>query len=141
MSYQEIVEELLERTAASRVTIRVDTPGEVFPVAAEALSPGIRSIKGATEIDLRAAPTFKFLEREKQNLIQNDVTNAADPPPPELIGLYGVRAQMLAPIIRDDRLVGIVSVHYAPSARRWSPGDVAALNDAARRAADEIAAG
>jgi GAF domain-containing protein len=136
--FQGIVEELLERTGASRVTIRLDSPGDVFPVAAEALGPGVRSIKDATEIDLRAAPTFTFLEREKRNLIQNDVTDAADPPPPELIELYGVRAQMLAPIVQDDRLAGIVSVHYAPSARRWTAADVAALNDAARRAAEAL---
>jgi maleate isomerase len=138
VSYQEIVDELLERTGASRVTIRLDTPGETFPVAAEALAPGIRSISGSTGIDLRAAPTFKFLEREKKNLIQNDFANVDDPPPQELIEFYGVHAQMLAPILRDDELAGIVSVHYAPSAREWSREDVAALDDAARRATEEL---
>lgn len=128
-----VLDELREATAASRVTLRLDTPGRVFPVVAESLAPGIRSIRDATEIDLRAAKTFQFLEREKRLLVQDDVTRGDYPAPQELVQLYGVKAQMLAPIVRDDRLVGIVSVHYAPARRRWGATDVTALEDAVGR--------
>ena len=40
---------------------------------------------------------------------------------------------MLAPVVRDGRLAGIVSVHYAPAVRRWSASDVTALEDAVGR--------
>lgn len=129
------LDELRDATAASRVTLRLDTPGAVFPVVAEVCAPGIRSIRDATEIDLRAAKTFQYLERERKPLIQRDCEAGDYPAPRELVELYGVKAQMLAPLVRDDRLAGIVSVHYAPATRRWSASDVTALEDAAAKLA------
>jgi maleate isomerase len=136
MSFQAIVEQLLADTGASRTTLRLDTPDAVFPVAAEALAPGVNSIANATSIDLRGAPTFQYLDRERSLLIQSDLLEAEVAPPPALIAQYGARAQMLAPIVRDDQMVGILSVHYAPGPRDWTPEDVAALE----RARDEIVA-
>lgn len=126
---ERILEDLRDATAASRVTLRLDMPGAVFPVVGEALAPGIRSIRDATEIDLRAAPTFQYLEREQKLLVQHDCESGDYPAPPELVRLYGVKAQMLAPLVRDGRLAGIVSVHYVPATRRWSATDVTALED------------
>jgi maleate isomerase len=137
--FERVLDELREATAASRVTLRLDTPGQVFPVVGEALAPGIRSIRDATEIDLRAAKTFQFLEREQRILVQNDCERGDHPAPRELIRLYGVKAQMLAPIVQDHRLVGIVSVHYAPATRRWSANDVTALEDAVARIQELLA--
>jgi GAF domain-containing protein len=130
---ERVLDDLREATDASRVTLRLDTPGAVFPVAGESLAPGIRSIRDATEIDLRAAKTFQYLEQQKRLLIQDDCGQGDFPAPPELIELYGVKAQMLAPVVRDERLAGIVSVHYAPAVRSWSAADIAALEDAVAR--------
>jgi maleate isomerase len=138
---QEIVEELLEKTGASRVTIRLDTPGQVFPVVAEALEEGTRSIAGDVSIDLRGAATFTFLERERRNLIQEDCASGEVPAPPELVVSYGVKAQMLAPLVLDDRLVGILSVHFTPATRVWTSEDVAALDSAAARVTSELQSG
>jgi maleate isomerase len=138
---ERILDDLREATAASRVTLRLDTPGAVFPVVAEVCAPGITSLRDATEIDLRAAKTFQYLERERRLLVQRDCAAGDYPAPRELIELYGVKAQMLAPLVRDDRLAGIVSVHYAPAARRWSATDVAALEEAVRRIDEVLAAG
>jgi GAF domain-containing protein len=130
MTYQDIVEKLLADVGASRTTIRLDRPDAVFPVVAEATAPGINSIAGATSIDLKAAPTFIFLAEQKRPLIQSDLLNTDVPPPPALIELYGARAQMVAPILRDDELVGMVSVHYAPGVRDWTSEEIAALEQA-----------
>jgi GAF domain-containing protein len=130
--------ELLHATRASRVTLRVDTRGEGFPVRAEALAPGVRSIRDATEIDLRRAKTFQFLERERRLLVQSDCLVAEPVVPPELIELYGVRAQMLAPLVRDGRLVGIVSVHHAGTPREWTDEEVAALEATAARVLENL---
>jgi len=102
MTYQEIVEKLLADVGASRVTVRLDRPDAVFPVVAEAMAPGINSIAGATTIDLKAAPTFVFLADEKPPLIQSDLLDTDVPAPQALLDLYGARAQMLAPILRND---------------------------------------
>jgi maleate isomerase len=141
MAHQAVIDDLLETTGASRTTLRLDTPGDVFPVVAEAVAPGIRSIKDEKGIDLKAAATFQFLEHELRPLIQNDCSSGDNPPPPELIALYGVHAQMLGPVVRDGRLVGIVSVHYAPSPREWSEADVAALEHAVARIQSELRPG
>ena len=58
---------------------------------------------------------------------------AVPPSPPELVSVYGIRAQMLAPIVRDDRLAGVVSVHYVGGTREWSGDEIAALESAAAR--------
>jgi maleate isomerase len=134
----ETVSELLEQTGASRVTVRLDKAGEVFPVVAEALAEGARSIAGDASIDLRGSATFRFLEREQRNLIQEDCSSGEFPAPPELIEFYGVKAQMLAPLVRDGRLVGILSVHYAPATRVWTSQEVAALDTAAARITEHL---
>ena len=122
-------------TAASRVTLRMDDGRGQFPVVAEAVSPGVRSIADDTEIDLRSAPTFRYLERELRPLVQEDILASDTAPPPELVERYGARAQILAPVVRDGRMVGFVSVHHAQGPRRWSGEEIAAAESAARRVA------
>lgn len=137
--YQEIVDGLLEATAASRVTIRLERPGETLPIVAEALAPGIPSLQGPSTIDLRAAPTVRYLAETLGTLIQDDLLATDTPPPPELIQQYGARAQMLAAVGSDGTLAAIVSVHYSPGPRHWTDGEVAALEAAAARVRDIIA--
>jgi maleate isomerase len=138
VSFQDIVDDLRAALGTTRTTLRLDTPGAVYPVVAESCAPGVRSIRSETAIDLRAAPTFKFLERELRDLIQDNCADADDAPPPELLALYGVKAQMLAPIVRDGRLAGILSVHEASSVRHWTDAEVALLDDAAARINAEL---
>ena len=138
VAFQTLMEELLAATNSSRVTLRLDTPGQVFPIVAEALAPGIRSLVNDTSIDLRGAATFKYLERTLQPLVQDDCLAAEDAAPPELIELYGVRAQMLAPIVKDGELAGIVSVHYAPGPREWNGEDIAAITQTAGEVQAEL---
>ena len=140
MALQDIVDRLLEELDASRITLRLDTPGEIFPVRYEALAPGIRSIKGDTSVgDLREAKTFQWVERERRLLVQDDTLDADPPVPPALVDVYGARAQMLAPVEREGRLVGIVSVHYAPGPREWTPEDRAVLERARAGVESELA--
>ena len=125
-----VLKNLLSSTNASRTTLRLDVPDELFPVAAEARAPGIDSIKGDSSFDLRTAPSSKFVLEHQKMLIQNDCVDSEYAPPPEFVEVYGVRAQMLGPVTAAGRLVGIISVHYVPSAREWSDEDVKALETA-----------
>lgn len=127
------MQELLDKTGAGRVTLRLDEPDEVFPVKAEALAPGVRPIKGDTSIDLRKIATYKWIKRELRPLIQTDCANEDPAPPRELVEHYGVGAQMLGPIVRNGELGGIISVHHVGGSREWKPEEVAALEDAVRR--------
>jgi alpha/beta hydrolase family protein/GAF domain-containing protein len=124
---------LQRATGAARVTLRLDVPRaglSVADVTAEALAPGAASLRGQTSIDQRAAGSIRWLEQHRRALVQEDVTRAEAPPPPELVRVYGATAQMLGPVIRDGALVGWLSVHHAGGPRRWSAADVAALEAA-----------
>jgi maleate isomerase len=131
--FEAILQDLLSKTDASRSTIRLDVPERGFNVkgvVAEALAPGINSIAAATSINQRASGTATWLENNRKILVQNDTASAVPSPPPQLIQIYGTRAQMMAPVVRGSDMTGWISVHYNPSAREWSAADVAALEHA-----------
>ena len=137
---QVIIDDLLVEVSAARINFRLDVPGEseTFPVVAEALAPGERSLLGVDPIDISAAPTFLFLKRERRMIVQNDVLHADLQVPSAIIKSYGVGAQMLAPIVRDERLVAILAVAHTAGTREWSDADVAALERAAAETQKEF---
>jgi aerobic-type carbon monoxide dehydrogenase small subunit (CoxS/CutS family) len=134
---QAIAERLRDACAADRVTIRADRPPEFFPIVAEARGEGVPSLVGAPSVDLARAATFVAVHDRREVVIQHDCLT--DPPqtPPEVIAVYGVRAQMLAPAEAAGRVVATISVHQL-SPRRWTHADRDALTAAAARAAFEL---
>jgi len=133
--FDAVLSTLLDRTKASRTTLRIDHPALGFHVndpAGEARRPEEKSLRGVTSLDQRALETVKWLDREQRPLIQSDLLNTDIPAPAALIEVYGARAQMLGPLIRDNALQGWVSVHYCKGPREWSEADRAALDDAVR---------
>jgi maleate isomerase len=131
-----LLQELLTATGASRTTIRLDWPNydmQVDDVIAEALAPGVASLRGQTSINQRAAGTIQWLDRERRLLVQERLDDAEPAPPEALVRIYGAKAQMLAPLIRDNVLQGWVSVHYNPGPRRWSADDERAFEDVVRK--------
>jgi GAF domain-containing protein len=118
--------DLLVGTQASRVTLRLDVVGMNFPVVGEAVD-SVAALSGNHSLDQRNLETVRHLFRTHDVLIQGDC-RAADPAPPAaLIGAYGVKAQMLAPILREHRVVGWISVHDCVRTRSWRGADVQAL--------------
>jgi maleate isomerase len=140
-TFQEIVDDLLESTGAGRTTLRLDLPdlGGLDAVAAEAVAPGVQSMRDDASIrNLRGVATVRYLEEQRRPLVQNDCLSDDLAPPKELVELYGVRAQMLAPVVHEGRLAGVISVHHVAGPRQWSTEDVAALQQAAERAQREL---
>jgi GAF domain-containing protein len=141
-SFQEIMEDLVGSTSAGQTTLRLDLPelgSWLDTVAAEALALGVRSIREDTSIrNLRGVATVRVLEEQRRPLVQNDCLTEDPAPPRELIERYGVRAQMLAPVVHKGRLVGVISVHHVAGPRLWSTEDVAALKHAAECAQREL---
>jgi GAF domain-containing protein len=131
-----VVERLLVDTGASRVTLRQDVPGDyVYPVTHEALAPGVGSLTEERTVDLRTQPVVRELERGRQ-VVQNDSRAAnRDPAFQQMLQAYGgLSAQIVTPILRDERLVAIVSVHELRGPRVWTAEEIAA----AMRAAEEL---
>jgi 3-oxoacyl-[acyl-carrier protein] reductase len=129
-----ILASLREATDASRCTFRVDLPErgiECNDVVAEALGPGVKSLRGQTAIDQRAADSIRWLAANRRPLVQPDLRGAVEPaPPPQLMSVFGVTAQMLGPVVRGDVLTGWISVHHDKGPRRWTDADVKALETA-----------
>jgi maleate isomerase len=131
-----ILKDLLQLTNASRTTIRMDIPelnSNMDVALVEALAPGIDSIKSLSSLVQRKLPTVIFMDEKRINLIQEDCANAEVSPPKGLMQEYGVKAQMLGPLVWENELFGFISVHYIPSIRQWSEQEIAALDDAKER--------
>ncbi len=129
-----LLEELLAETGASRVTLRRDVPGDVFPVTHEVLAPGAPSIRDVETPNMSRQPVVLEVQKGRQ-VVQDDCLSAFDDPDfQQMLELYGgMRAQIVTPILRDGRLVAIVSLHQLGRARRWTEKEVAAATRAAQR--------
>jgi maleate isomerase len=126
-----ICNHLLRDTGADRTTIRLDADELGLTVgltAAEAVANGTPSIAADSSLDQRALDTVRWLAANRRVLVQ---AHFSEPPfpPPALVQLYGVNAQILAPILDGNALVGWVSVH-STHPRLWSDDNVAAAERA-----------
>jgi len=142
MGFQEVVEELLDATAASRCTLRRDLPGDFFPVTHEALAPGVPSIRDERTTDLRNAPVVRELVETGRQVVQDDCARAFDDPGFQrmLVAYGGLAAQIVTPVFLDGRLAAIVSLHQLETPRAWSEHERALAHEAAERVRALIAA-
>jgi len=129
-----ILQHLLAATGASRVTLREDVSGDVFPVTHEALAGGTPSITGVATPDMARQPVVLQVQQGEQ-VVQDDCLAASDEPHfRAMLELYGgLRAQIVTPIVRDDRVAAIVSLHQLGRTRAWTDGEIAAASAAAQR--------
>lgn len=130
-----VLETLLRASGGSRSTLRIDDRARGWNVnflCAEALKPGVKSLRGDGSIDQRAAATVKWMAANKRNLLQSDLSNNPNPaPPPALLGAYAAKAQMLEPLFaHDGYLSGWISVHYVDGPHVFSASDENALDRA-----------
>ncbi len=134
-----ILGELLRSTGASRVTLRRDVPGDVFPVTNEAVAEGAQPIKGVATPDMARQPVVLEVQQGRQ-VVQEDCIAASDEPHfREMLELYGgMRAQIVTPIMREGRVVAIVSLHQLGRTRRWTEDEVAAATEAARKVGERL---
>jgi GAF domain-containing protein len=127
---QSIAERLREQTSVGRVTVRLRGDGR-YPLVAEALAPGVRSLVGFT-VTPSQRTTLEALETSRTILVQHDVTTAEITPPRELLAHYGVKAQLLVPVVVEGELMAIVSVHELDGPRCWSSSEIGAAESAAK---------
>ncbi len=129
-AFSDIVDRLRADTGASRTTIRVDcTPLglEMETVAAESRDDGVRALEGKRTPDLRSGAAPRWLRENRRTFVMEDCLNPWAPevaPEDYVIELYGIRAEMVAGVFRDDDMVGIVSVHYTKGPRTWTDTEV-----------------
>ena len=133
----EIAEQLRRQLRAARTTVRVD-PSRNYPIAAEALAPGVPSMADESTIDQGAAATVRWVRRHRRVLCVEDALDTPLPPPGPMISVYGLRAFMIAPLELGDTFAGTVSVHVNGHPRHWTEADQTALREAASAAASAL---
>ena len=132
---EDVLDGLLAATRASRVTLRRDVPGgSPFPVVAEALAPGVGSLRGERSVHLPTQPVVLEVQRGRQ-VVQDDCATASDDPAFQaMLGTFGgLAAQIVTPVLRDGRVAAILSLHQLGAPRRWTADEVAAASHAAQR--------
>jgi GAF domain-containing protein len=130
-----VLGELLQRTGASRVTLRRDVSGEeAFPVVEEALAPGAASLRDERTVHLPTQPVVLEVLAGRQ-VVQDDCCTASDDPAFQrmLVVYGGLAAQIVTPVLVDGNVRAILSVHQLHAPRRWTAGEVAAATAAAER--------
>jgi maleate isomerase len=123
---------LLAETGADRVTARLDAADIGLHVdlpATEAVRPGVKSIRWDPSLDQRALETVCWLDEHRRLLVQPHF-DVPPYPPQALRNVYGVAAQILAPVPSAGSLRGWLSVHSIAE-RDWTPADQAAARSAA----------
>jgi GAF domain-containing protein len=135
---QHILDDLRAALGADRCTLRLDVPGETFPVVHESLGEGAPTLVGERTVVLRGQPVVEALLSGVDQVVQEDCSAASDDPAfHAMLAAYGGLSAQIVTAVRDrdrDRRVGIVSVHVLGGTREWAPLDLGR----ARRAADDI---
>ncbi len=131
-----VLQNLLDVTGASRVTLRQERRGEVmFPVTHEVLAEGIDSIRDGAGIDLRNQPVVTQMLETRAPVVQDDAATAFDDPEfhrmREAYG--GLASQIVTPIFEDDRLVAVISLHQTGSPRTWTAAEKRLASETADR--------
>lgn len=132
---EKLMSDLLRNTKASRTTLRLEIPENEISldtIIAESTAQGVKELKGNTEIkNLRqTVETVKYMDQHLEILVQGDCKTAFPTVPSKLIERYGVTAQMLCPVVNNEEMIGVISVHYNDGIREWSKEDIEALKDA-----------
>jgi GAF domain-containing protein len=133
---ERVAHALLDTTRASRVTFRVQLPPLDFDTAfVEALNAGVNTL-GTYRPSYRGEPAIReYLRRHRSILVQDEVIGADPAPPPALVEIHKVRAQMVGPIFDGDDLIGVLAVHQVDAPRVWSRSDLVAFEDAMAKVA------
>jgi maleate isomerase len=129
-----LVERLREMVGVERCTLRLEVPGEYFPVVHEALTPGTATLVGDRVISLRGQPVVNQILAGAEQIVQTDSASASDEPAFQaMLAHYGgLGAQIVTPVRDGEALVGIISLHHLRGPREWSEDELALARSAAR---------
>ena len=132
----DLLDALRTDTDAGRTTVRIDDSRiglHCDTVAAESLSEGVHSILTLNTLDQRNAAAVKWLDKNRRTFVMNDTLDPWDPevaPEREVVEAYGIRSEMVAPVIRHGDVVAWVSVHYTRGPRVWTDAEIARIEAA-----------
>jgi len=133
---QDVADRLRADTAAGRTTVRLEDEAlglKVGTVAAESLDAGVHSIRALNQLDQWSSAAVTWLDQNRVTFVMDDCLNPWDEavaPEPDVVDTYGIRSEMVSPVIAAGNLIGWVSVHYTKGARSWTPDEIARIEAA-----------
>jgi len=119
---QAVADELRDTLDVTRVAIRAVEQDGSSELIAEALAAGQPSVSTVTAVQTDPNSTYQWLLRERTLLVQDRVIGAVPTPPEVLHTVLGIRSQMLGPVVVDDHVAAVISVHHAQE-RDWTTTD------------------
>lgn len=137
-----IVARLREMVGVERCTLRLEVPGEYFPVVHEARTPGTGTLIGDRAVSLQRQPVVNQILSGAEQVVQTDSAVASDDPAFQaMLAHYGgLGAQIVTPVRDGEALVGIISLHHLRGPREWSESELALARCAARLVRQIVAA-
>jgi GAF domain-containing protein len=131
---QAIVNRLRELVGVERCTLRLEVPGEYFPVVHEARTPGTGTLIGDRQVSLQGQPVVNQILAGAEQVVQPDSASASDDPAFQamLVHYGGLGAQIVTPVRDGEALMGIISLHHLDGAREWSGDELDLARSAAR---------
>lgn len=128
-----IVSSLRAVVGVDRCTLRLDVPGEYFPVVHESRNARARTLIGDREVSLQGQPVVEAILSGAEQVVQPDTATASeDPAFQAMLQRYGgLGAQIVTPVREHGSLIGIISLHHLGGPREWSKDEKNAAFDAA----------
>lgn len=122
-----IVAGLRDAIGVDRCTLRLDVPGDYFPVVHESRGPRARTLIGDREVSLKGQPVVEEILAGAEQVVQPDTATASEDPAFQamLIHYGGLGAQIVTPVRGEEALVGIISLHHLGGPREWSARELA----------------
>lgn len=136
VALSDLLRALREDTDAGRTTVRLDDCGlgfHVDTVAAESLADGVHSILTLNTLDQRNAAAIKWLNKNRRTFVMDDTLDPWDEevaPEKAVVEAYGIRSEMVAPVIKGGDFIGWVSAHFTKGARVWTEAEIARIEAA-----------
>ncbi len=128
-----IVGELRASVGVNRCTLRLEVPGEYFPVVHESRTTGTGTLIGDRGVSLQGQPVVEAILGGATQVVQPDTATASeDPAFQAMLAHYGgLGAQIVTPVRERGNILGIISLHHLGGAREWSAREKEAALDAA----------
>jgi GAF domain-containing protein len=128
-----LIATLRAEVGVDRCTLRLDVPGQYFPVVHESLKAGARTLIGDREVSLQGQPVVEAILSGAAQVVQPDTATASDDPAFQAMLRHygGLGAQIVTPVREQGSLLGIISLHHLGGPREWSEREKDAAFEAA----------
>lgn len=132
---QAMLDRLRMTLRVQRCTYRQDVMASyAFPVTYESRQDDVRRLLGDFTIVQTGQPVIEKLLKGKAQVVQEDCRVASSEPLFHvMLRHYGdMRAQIVTPLIRGDKLEGVLSVHELRAPRAWTHEEMKLASDTTR---------